>query len=322
MAGIGVIYNPRAGKNRKQKRNLQNLNAIINGFGIIRETRTEEDLTRAIDEFRKSSIDLIAVSGGDGTIHRVLTNVIAQYRDTPLPRFMALRSGTMNTFANSIKFKGDAADLLKRTIDHHKKNIPLRHANQHLMRVNDTYGFMTGTGVVCNFLDTYYKSGTPGPVHAGKMVVRTIMSALFHTGYAEKLFRPTGFRLIIDGRELEKRSFMFTLGCTIKELGLGFTPTPRAYDKPGHFHFLAATISPFHLVPKVPALYLGKDVSHREIQHNNIAENVIIEPEEEMQWMIDGDLYVTTAPLHLSVGPTITVVSPDLKKNYREGSYR
>ena len=311
MAGIGVIYNPLAGKNRKHRSNRQKLDDIINGFGLIRETRREQDLTRAIDEFRKSGIDLIAVSGGDGTIHRVLTNVIGQYKDTPLPRFMALRSGTMNTFTNSVKFKGNAYDLLKKTIDHHKKGIPLREIHQHLMRVNNAYGFMTGTGVVCNFLDTYYRSGTPGPVHAGKMVARTIMSALFHTRYAEKLFSPTGFKLIIDGRELKETSFMFTLGCTIRELGLGFTPTPKAYEKPGHFHFLGATISPFQLVSKVPALYLGKDIRHREIQHNDIAENVMIIPEKEMQWMIDGDLYVTNDPLHLSVGPTITVVSPD-----------
>ncbi|MBU0992036.1 MAG: hypothetical protein KJ737_06040 [Proteobacteria bacterium] len=311
MSGIGVIFNPRAGKNRKNHNKLLKLEDILNGCGIVRETKTEEELTQAVLEFKENKFDLIAISGGDGTIHRVLSNVITHYGDAPLPRFMALRSGTMNTFTNSVKFKGKSADILSKTVLHYQTGQAFREIHQHLMKVNDKYGFMTGAGVVSNFLNTYYSSGNPGPVEAAKMVTRIILSTIFRTRFATDLFNQTRFKVTIDGAQVEQESFMFILGCTITELGLGFTPTPRAYEKPGHFHFIASTIKPFQLLPKVPALWLGKSISHPEFQHNGIAEEVIVEPEGKFQWMIDGDLYMTETPLHLSVGPTITVISPD-----------
>ena len=103
---------------------------------------------------------------------------------------------------------------------------------------------------------------------------------------------------------------MFILGCTIRELGLGFTPTPRAYEKPGHFHFLASNMKPMSLVQNVPALWLGNDFSDPGLHYNGIAKEVIVEPEGKLRWMMDGDLYSTENSLHISVGPTITAISP------------
>ena len=69
-------------------------------------------------------------------------------------------------------------------------------------------------------------------------------------------------------------------------------------------------MKPLSLIPKLPSLYLGKDFTHPDLQHNGIAKEVIIEPEKKIRWMIDGDMYTTETPLHITAGPTITVVSP------------
>ena len=310
MSGIGVIYNPKAGKNKRNNENLFKLKALLQNCGRVRETRTEEDLTEAVHEFKLQEIDIIAVSGGDGTIHRVLSNAIKNYGDAPLPKFMSLRSGTMNTFTNALHFKGTPFDILEKTVASFKAGKPLREVHQHLMRVDDKYGFMTGAGVVSNFLDLYYQSKSPGPKVAAKMIALIIFSTLFRTRYAKDLFRSTRLKVTIDGKMIEEDEFMILLGCVIKEIGLGFKPTHRAYDQPGHFHFIASTMKPLEMITKLPSIWLGKDIVHPAFKHNGIAKEVIIEREGSLQWMIDGDLYVTDKPLHLSVGPTITVAAP------------
>jgi diacylglycerol kinase family enzyme len=310
MSGIGVVYNPKAGKNKKNNDNLTKVKHLLRDSGMVRETRTETELTEAVLEFKKNGVEIIAISGGDGTIHRVLSNTIKNYGDTPLPKFMSLRSGTMNTFTNAMKFKGNPFDILEKTIESLTAGRALREVHQHLMKVDDKYGFMTGAGVVSHYLDRYYQSKNPGPAVGAKIIALIILSTLFQTRYAKDIFRPTRLKVTIDGKVIENDGFMILMGCVIKEVGLGFKPTHRAYEKPGHFHFIASTMKPFAMIPKLPSLWLGRDIIHPAFQHNGIAQEVIIEKEGELKWMIDGDLYVTDKPLHLSVGPTITVVSP------------
>ena len=115
-------------------------------------------------------------------------------------------------------------------------------------------------------------------------------------------------RLTVDGREISQDEYLYVLACTVRELGLGFTPTPRAYEKPGHFHLFAGAATPAALVPKVPALWLGRDVTHPKLYYNDIAAEMVLEPQEEIPWMIDGDVYSTDRPLHFSVGPTINLI--------------
>ncbi|MDY6906437.1 MAG: hypothetical protein SWH61_17330 [Thermodesulfobacteriota bacterium] len=109
---------------------------------------------------------------------------------------------------------------------------------------------------------------------------------------------------------METDTCMYLLGCTIRELGLGFTPTPRAYEKPGCFHLLAGNMLPADLVPKIPALWMGRTFNHPKMIYNGIASTVSIAPLDAMSWMIDGDVYTTREPLTFSVGPTVSVIRP------------
>lgn len=308
MGGIGVVYNPYAGKNKKNPGREERLKRILGDRGVWFRTENKESLFAAASYFLKQKVDIVAVSGGDGTLHRVFSTIINTYGEHPLPAFALLRSGTMNTVTKSIKLKGCAESTLRAIIDHHETGKPIKKFSQHLLRVNDVYGFMAGAGVIAYFLEVYYSAKHPGPPYAAAMVCRMIGSAVFGTDYSNRIFRPIRCRLVVDGRELEQAEYIFVLGCTIRELGLGFTPTPRAYDKPGHFHLLAGSMSPANLVPKVPALWLGRDIEHPRLYFSGPTAQVIMEPTEKEPWMIDGDIYTTEEPLRFSVGPTVTLL--------------
>ncbi|MEW6080178.1 MAG: diacylglycerol kinase family protein [Thermodesulfobacteriota bacterium] len=308
MSGIGLIFNPYAGKNKKNPRLEDELRGILGDHGQFVRTDDKESLVRAVQDFHKKNVDIIAVSGGDGTLHQVISVLAEVYGDQPLPKFGFLRCGTMNTVSKSIKFKGKSTEILGHIVKTHVAGGSFGYFDQPTMRVNDRYGFMTGAGVVARFLQVYYSAKKPGPVHAAGMVAQMIFSAVCRTGYNRKIFSPIKCRMTVDGREIPQDEYLYILACTIRELGLGFTPTPRAYEKPGHFHLFAGAVTPAGLVPKVPAIWLGRDFTHPKLYYNGIAAEMTLEPLEPIPWMIDGDVYSTDQPLRFSVGPTISLI--------------
>ena len=308
MSGIGIIYNPYAGKNRKNPGLEAELKNILGDHGLFVRTDDKAALTRAAQEFRKAEIDILAVSGGDGTLHQVISTMAETYGTHPLPMLASLRCGTMNTVSNSVKLKGKSTDILSQVVRKYAAGRKFETFDQQTMNVNGRFGFLTGAGVIARFLQVYYSGKKPGPVHAAGMVAQMIFGAIFRTGYNSRIFCPMKCRMSVDGREIPQSEYMYVLACTVRELGLGFTPTPRAYEKPGHFHLFAGSMTPVNLVPKVPALWLGRDIIHPKQYYNGIASEMVLEPLEEIPWMIDGDIYTTDRPLRFKVGPTISLI--------------
>ncbi len=308
MSGIGVIFNPYAGKNRRNPCLEEDLKRIVGDNGLFVRTDDKAALVSAAQDFLKADIEVMAVSGGDGTLHQALSTMAEIYGDHPLPMLASLRCGTMNTVSNSVKIKGQSTEILAHVVKNLAAGKSFETFDQHTMNINDRFGFLTGAGVVAGFLQIYYSAPKPGPVHAAGMVAQMIFSAVFRTGYNGRIFHPMKCRMTVDGREIPHNEYLFVLACTVRELGLGFTPTPRAYEKPGHFHLFAGSMTPASIVPKVPALWLGRDIVHPDLYFNGIAAEMVLEPEEEVPWMIDGDVYTTDQPLRFTVGPTIKLI--------------
>jgi diacylglycerol kinase family enzyme len=310
MAGIGIIHNPFAKGNLRRPWIADAIRKAIGDVGVVRETKNIDELPQVAKEFMDQGIEIMAVNGGDGTLHLALTAFVNTFAGRPLPKLMSLRGGTMNTVSNSLKIKGKTLAIVKKAVEKYRAQDPFHEMDQHLIKVNEKYGFLSGAGVIASFLDAYYSGGKTGPIQGAKVLGRMILSALTGGEYVQKLFRPAPVTITADGQELEPTEWKLLLACTIRELGLGFKPTPRAYDKPGHFHFLAATADPINLVPKLPAVWLGRDISHPKIHYNGVAAQVIITPREPIRWMVDGEMYDSEGPLHYSVGPTIKIVAP------------
>jgi diacylglycerol kinase family enzyme len=227
---------------------------------------------------------------------------------------MSLRGGTMNTVSNSLKIKGTTLDIVKLAVDAYHGDIPFREMDQRLICINgDKFGFLSGAGVIANFLDLYYGGGKTGPLRGATVLGAMIGSAIVGGNYVTRAFRAAPVKVAVDGVELEPNEFTLLLACTVKELGLGFKPTPRAYDKPGHFHLIACNAPPLHLITKLPAIWLGKDFTHPLIYHNGPAAKIRVTPRAAIRWMVDGEMYDTEGPLEYSVGPTIKIIAPDKK---------
>ncbi len=310
MGGIGVIHNPFAKGNLKRPWIVQKLQELVTDIGELWETRNIAELPKVAEDFLRHKLEILAINGGDGTLHLVLSAFIKVYGDQPLPKVISLRGGTMNTMTNSLKIKGRTLSILKQAVEKYRQAEPMRELKQNLLKINDNYGFMGGGGMVANFLDEYYSVPHPTPWHALKLVARATASGLAGTEYARKLFRATPMRVTVDGRKLDPEEFTGFLGCTIEEVGLHFRPTFRANDQPNHFHFIATTIKPIWMAPRIPVFWFNRDWVHPKVQHSGVTKGVLVEPIKPFRWTMDGEMYTADLPLHLSVGPTVSVLAP------------
>lgn len=310
MGGIGIIHNPFAKGNLRRPWIAPKLRELVEGVGVLRETRNVNELPKVAEEFIRDGIEIMAVNGGDGTLHLALSAFINVYADRPLPKLMSLRGGTMNTMSNSLKIKGKTLSIVEQAVKQIQEKKPFREKPQRLIKINDKYGFMSGAGVIAKFLDAYYSGSSTGPWQAAKLLSKTIGGAITGNEFTRTLFQATPFKVTVDGRLLAPSAYTFYLACSIRELGLGFKPTPRAYDQPDHFHFLAATIRPLQVLPLLPGVWLGRDLKHPEIPFTGPAKEVVVEPQGLTRWTVDGEMYDADQPLRYSAGPEVTVVEP------------
>lgn len=312
MSRIGIIHNPFAKGNLKRPWVAEELRKVLGDRGVVRETRNINELPEVAEDFLRDGIDIIAVNGGDGTLHMALSAFVQVYAEkgAELPALMSLRGGTMNTMSNSLKIKGKTVAIAKRAVERIEKGDPFNEMNQHLLQINDKCGFMSGAGVIAAYLDAYYSGTSTGPVQGAKVLSKLIGSILAGGPFSKNLIKPRKMRIKVGGEYLEKEEYTLLLACTIKELGLGFTPTPRAYDSMGAFHFIASNVPPASLVARIHHIWLGHDLKHDGFAYNDVASDVVVEPLENLRWMIDGEVYDTDEPLHFKAGPTIKVVTP------------
>ena len=257
MSGIGVIHNPNAKKNRGKNHIVPSLRKIVGKSGIVEETKHPDEIPRATEKFRNMDIDILAINGGDGTNHLTLTHFLKVYAGQPIPPFIHLRGGTMNTVANSLGISREPTEqILKKIADKYTRREKMDVIKRNIMKIGDKYGFIFGSGLVANFLEAYYEGRTTGPGKAIRVIAKSIISAISRTEYIKKLFMPVNARVSADSREIPLRYFTLLLGATIKDVGLGFKPTYLG-DKAGTFHLLASDISPIRVILSLPKVLKG-----------------------------------------------------------------
>jgi hypothetical protein len=85
VSGIGILINPRSRRNLRDPGAGERLARIVGPLGLVRTASTLGELHDIADEFSKRDIDVLAISGGDGTNHVTLGGFIKAYGDKPLP---------------------------------------------------------------------------------------------------------------------------------------------------------------------------------------------------------------------------------------------
>jgi diacylglycerol kinase family enzyme len=318
VAGIGVVLNPKSRHNLRDPRAASRLARTLGDHGMVREARSIDELYRIAEDFRRVDIDVLAISGGDGTNHVTLTGFLDVYGGATMPQVALLRGGTMNTVANSVGVRrGRPEGLLGRLVREYatRETGTMENVERHVMHIaprgggKGHYGFLFGTGVVAGFLAEYYRDGEPTPLVAAKTLARGIGSALIGGEMIRRMARPfRGSVVLDDGGRWEERDYLSIAAGTIEHIGLNFKPFYRYDEQPARFHLLGIHASPVAFVKELPRIHRAEPMRRGKAFEALPKHAIVRSADGVMRYMIDGDLHETTGDLDVSIGPRVRLV--------------
>ncbi len=306
MNQIGIIVNPHA---KSVRRSGKDLPAIFRGIGgelaDVRLTGALEEIDRVAADFKAKNIAYLGIAGGDGTIHHVLTGMINAYAPAPVPPIVILKSGTMDNIARTIDLKGKGPGILRRLVNAMHGGRPVETHERSTMRVGDRYCFLFGAGLTTNFLDAVYE-GEKGFKKNVQVICRAIADGISDRKDSA-LFKRLNAEVTVDGRKLPFREISAILSGTVEKIGMGFTPLPRASERPDAFHLIVSGIRPGEAVTQIIRIKKGEPLKG-ERNFNGLASTVAIASDGEFRYTMDGDLFTAAAGVTVTMGPRVRLV--------------
>jgi diacylglycerol kinase (ATP) len=309
MSGIGIILNPYSRSNKRNPERMRKLGFIVGDKGSCHSTETLDQVRDLAYEFKERQIDILGISGGDGTNHRTLSTFIDVYGDTPLPRIALLRGGTMNNLANQLSIKGTPEKILSNLIIKYHESMPFEEKRIHMVRVNGAYGFLFGMGLITRFIEVYQNvEGGPTPARGAWLLSRAMASALINGRFARHLAERFDSEITIDGKKQPFKNYMMIFAGTMTSLGFHFRPLYRSTSEPGKFQSVAISATGRQLLYTFPRAFLAKP-STSEHYVDEMGSEMILEFEKPMMYTIDGDFPdEPVTRVEITTGPLLTCI--------------
>jgi diacylglycerol kinase (ATP) len=301
-----VVTNARSRENRRDPGLAGRLAAQLGARGRVCAPEGLEALRDEMGALHAAPPDVLAVHGGDGTLHRVITAWLST-GETPLPEILVLRGGTMNIVADSVGLKARAEVALEAAF------APAGHAVRTLLRLEvdgaPVWGFLAGNGIVARFLEKYYRKEDPTPIDAARLLARGAASAMVGGTLIRELVRPWVGSVEADGEDLGERPWTAIAVGSVEQMGLGFRVFSRLRGD-GAFHVVALSSSVAGVARELPRLWAGKGVA-RPGNRDLVVRELVLRGVERMALMVDGDFHrAESGVVRIVPGPPVRFVLP------------
>lgn len=312
MRRIHVVVNPESRRLKRRPMTTSRLREMLGAQGRVHQASTRSSLRSALGEVLSDESPVLAVCGGDGTGHVVLSELCKLASPGELPTIAWLRGGTMNTVANALGVPRHSPErLLARLIESERDlGAPaIPKAERHTLRVGDRIGFLFGTGAIDGFLSEYYATGRPSPPVAALTLGRGALSAAVGGEVAERIGRRvTAEARFSDGTSWPRDRY-FAIGAgTVDQIGLGFRPFFRARQGVPKMHVIGIRTDAPGFVMELHRIWRGQPMRATE-GRDRLAESVELDFDaEDSAFMIDGDLHRESSPFRLELGPEISML--------------
>jgi diacylglycerol kinase family enzyme len=322
-----VFVNPQSRANRRNPGLAAEFQAIVAGTGHVLAPRSLDELDAMASALRDERPEIIAVHGGDGTLHRALTALGRAFGEQPFPPIALLGGGTMNVVAASLGMSQRPTYVLKTITDAVRAGLPLPTIRRRCLRIGDRLGMVFGNGLMSNFLAEYYSAGGYGTSRALWLMARTFFSTLVRGPFSQRVFARFEGEVRVDGELLPRRRFVGIGAATVREVGLGFKLNHRADDDPERFGVLAIHSGPLVLILDLLAVHDGRGIAASRA-FSAVASTLDLDAKpsnggaatntsSDMSYTIDGDLYRTPGPLRITVGPPVVFVKLEASNKAR-----
>ena len=313
MPGIGVISNRNARLNRLNPELKDQLAFVIGDNGEVNSTSSINDVYKAIETFKRIDIDIIAISGGDGTAHRTMEIILEVYGSQKLPPILLLPTGTQNMVPRSFGIEGSGLANLLLAVARYRHNIPMRCLKRNMLRVNDHISFMFGIGVAARFMEAYYATGDTTPKGAAILLTKLVADATHDGPFSRQQLKVMDCTVSLNGKEIESHAPIHTLFASfIERLPLHFELWPHSGRTEGQFEVTYSDVKPILIAKDFPKILCGYPGELPSIKRM-VGSTLTVDLAEPEPYTLDGELYEPVSRFEIKSGPEVEFVVPALQ---------
>jgi diacylglycerol kinase family enzyme len=312
MTELGIIINPKSRANLRKPGRIKEYSHLGSGSISLYPTGSIDELIQTARHFKKTGIPYLGISGGDGTIHQVISAFISVYKSAPIPPILLLGDGTMNNIAHSMGMREHGKQVLKnflRSMEMGRICLESRGTIQ----IKDRYCFLFGCGLTSNFLIEAYRDGKKGYIQ-NLEVIRKCFDEVLRSQFTKdkkflQLLRPLGAEIYASGKKLPLEELLVVLAGTVEEIGMGFKPLIKAGHKKGHFHLIATDLEPRKVLMYFGFIGIGKGHLVKNPRYiDMLVKDMKIKAPAPFEYTMDGDMYLCPGTLHVKAGPDVRFI--------------
>jgi len=304
MHQTALIHNPRSRLNRRLAVHLPS--------GLLSASPTNEaELLASLSEYANREVDLLLVSGGDGTLRDVVSALPRAYGQVPLPAIALLAAGNANLVAADVGACASQRDALSRLTTAAAQGRWRRDVVRHPIAVqrrgeHPLLGFFMGVGALnraTQYNHDHVSAG--GSLSVAITIAASMWRAVRGVGdWAEGDWLSLG----IDGAApRDGRRFLF-LASSLQSLMLGLWPF---WGSSGPIRYLDVDAYPERLGRSLLPLIRGRPTTAmlESSYHSSGASEIRLKTPGPI--IVDGEPYsAADGEFLLSPGPALRFVSP------------
>ncbi len=246
---IGVLNNLRAGRNPRRVARMLSFLRDCPEIPHV-ETETGEHVQEALVTLAKQDVDILAVNGGDGTIQRVLTELMGNKMFERVPSIVPLRGGRTNMIALDIGSQRNpvAALAILRDITRTNSSLNGRMVERSVLRMDlepdgvTQYGMSFSVGLLPRAIELTHRmfpeGRAQGVLGSGIVAGGLVLRAAF--GRLDGILQPDPMEIALDGCLLPAKEFLVMLVTTLDRFFLRLRPFWGREAAPIRFMAVAA----------------------------------------------------------------------------------
>lgn len=287
VARIGILINPLSGKNRK---GLDTVLQTIRQFpeALLHDVRNPADIQNALDDFADHAIDLVVISGGDGTVQAALTVLFARQPFARQPQLLVLEAGTTNMIAGDVGIMGDQRKALQRLFQWAQTGSGrVLKIQRPVIRLevpghDVKCGMFFGAAAISQGIQYYHKNlhnkGLRGFPGICLTLARYLWTTIRRDSQSAAACR---IDYGLNGQPVQKENFLLLFVSTLDRLFFGLRPFWG--DEGGPLRFTAVRSPAKYLLRVMPSLARGRPTDKGTLENGYYSNNV-----DEVKLFVDS----------------------------------
>jgi diacylglycerol kinase family enzyme len=261
------------------------------------ETTNVRAVPEALASLARKKVDLLIVSGGDGTLQYALTQILTTGDFETIPMVAPLRSGRTNMNARDFGAHRNPRTGLKGLLDDiNAGKLDERIVERPLLRVETlrdrhvNYGFFFGAGMIHRAITKVHDTFPPGG--QGVIGASMVTAGLILRAGANRLdgvLKPDKVQIMLDGEPVDRGEFTAVIASSLQRMF--FNINPFWSQEKGSVRFTSIASGCHRLTAAAPGILRGKPRSFVRPENGYTSRNVeTVELRLDSGFTVDGEI--------------------------------